>query len=94
MAEECLAGVPAGAGEEAGSVWRVPLRINRNTRHFEVRLGPPGGDKVVATVLYVDLFKAHELLRLAHGLRLFPHLGLDEFLLVFMQLNFDFAIII
>ena len=46
VAEECLAGVPAGAGEEAGSVWRVPLRINRNTRHFEVRLGPPGGDKV------------------------------------------------
>ena len=61
MAEECLAGVPAGAGEEAGSVWRVPLRINRNTRHFEVRLGPPGGDKVGATPieLYTNLCEVY-----------------------------------
>ena len=26
--------------------WRVPFRMGKNVHKFEVRLGPPGGDKV------------------------------------------------
>ena len=26
--------------------WRVPFRLPKTIEHFEVRLGPPGGDKV------------------------------------------------
>ena len=44
-AEECLAGTP-GTTEQSTVKWRVPFRMRKTAKHFEVRLGPPGGDKV------------------------------------------------
>ena len=44
-AEECLAGT-AGTTEQSTVKWRVPFRMRKTAKHFEVRLGPPGGDKV------------------------------------------------
>ena len=44
-AEECLAGT-AGTTEQSAVKWRVPFRMRKTAKHFEVRLGPPGGDKV------------------------------------------------
>ena len=32
--------------EQSSVKWRVPFRMRKTTRNFEVRLGPPGGDKV------------------------------------------------
>ena len=43
--EECLAGAP-GTTEQSTVKWRVPFRMRKSAKHFEVRLGPPGGDKV------------------------------------------------
>ena len=43
--EECLAGAPA-TSEEDTFKWRVPFRLPKTIHNFEVRLGPPGGDKV------------------------------------------------
>ena len=43
--EECLAGAP-GTTEQSAVKWRVPFRMRKTAKHFEVRLGPPGGDKV------------------------------------------------
>ena len=45
MSEECLAGAPVTT-EQSSVKWRVPFRMRKTTRNFEVRLGPPGGDKV------------------------------------------------
>ena len=45
VTEECLVGAPATA-EEDNPKWRVPFRLPKTIEHFEVRLGPPGGDKV------------------------------------------------
>ena len=45
VTEECLVGAPATA-EEDNHKWRVPFRLPKTIEHFEVRLGPPGGDKV------------------------------------------------
>ena len=44
VAEECLAGAP-GTTEQSATKWRVPFRMRKEVQHFEVRLGPPGGDK-------------------------------------------------
>ena len=47
--EECLAGAPA-TSEEDTFKWRVPFRLPKTIHNFEVRLGPPGGDKVRQSV--------------------------------------------
>merc|ERR1719471_630166 len=53
VGEECLAGLTATT-DESELRWKVPFKTRKEQRNFEVRLGPPGGDKGYKAITGLD----------------------------------------